>query len=347
MVKDINEERMIIEYANGEHEFVSLLDKVEKNSSSGFYIDLKLDTDLKVGSKVKKGDVVAYDNLSFSDKSGEGGDLAYNIGTIAKVAILNTDDGFEDSTIVSDALSKAMSSEIVLALPDKVLAKTDNIYNMVKKGQKVQDGDVLFFIQDTDDEDMSVLLRNLAGTEDDLSELGRTAVYSNVTGIVQDIRIYRTVDLDELSPSLKKLVNSYESGIKTRLKELKSYGIKNAETLIPMIGKQPATGRLKHAADSVLIEIYLKYKDDMSPGDKIVFYSANKGVIGSIFPIGKEPRSDYRPKERIDALGACSSINARMVTSIITNGTIYKGLIELSRQCKDILGLPYKENLLD
>ena len=43
----------------------------------------------------------------------ESDNIAYNIGTLAKFAILNTDEGFEDSAIVSDSLSEAMASDVV------------------------------------------------------------------------------------------------------------------------------------------------------------------------------------------------------------------------------------------
>jgi hypothetical protein len=36
------------------------------------------------------------------------------------------------------------------------------------------------------------------------------------------------------------------------------------------------------------------------------------------------------------------SLNARMVTSIILNGAMNKGLIELDRQCKELLGIEWK-----
>ena len=48
---------------------------------------------------------IAYDKDSYSDKVGVG-NLAYNIGTLTKVAIMHTDKGFEDSAIISQDLSE-------------------------------------------------------------------------------------------------------------------------------------------------------------------------------------------------------------------------------------------------
>lgn len=52
-----------------------------------------------------------------------------------------------------------------------------------------------------------------------------------------------------------------------------------------------------------------------------------------------EPFSENRPDEKIDALFAARSFNARMVTSVFTSGAINKCLIELDRAVKDIMGL--------
>ena len=157
---------------------------------------------------------------------------------------------------------------------------------MVKKGQVIEEGDPLMIIQDSfDDEDANVLLKNLAATEDEITDLGRKKIKSKITGIVQDIVIYRTVEIDELSPTLKKIVKDYEKGISDTRKKLKQYGIKDDSSLEADYKLEP-TGKLKNAADGVYMEIYLKYEDKMSVGDKLIYYSALKGVVKDIFPEG-------------------------------------------------------------
>ena len=84
----------------------------------------------------------------------------------------------------------------------------------------------------------------------------------------------------------------------------------------------------------------------MGVGDKMVYYTAVKGVIKDIMPKGKEPYTDFRDKEPIDTLLTISSLNARMVTSVINVGIVNKILIELDRQCKEKLGIEWK-NLED
>lgn len=347
-VIDVNGERMLIEYSDGTKDYVNLEENVEKNSSSGFYVTLKLDTDLKPGKTFKAGDIIAYDKSSFSNDIGATDNIAYDIGTIAKIAIMNTDEGYEDSAIISEDLCDDMTSSMVLMSPNHpiVLDKSTNVYNLVKKGQRVEEGDPLLIIQRPyDEDDANTLLKNLVDDPEEITDLGRIPIKSKITGIVQDVVIYRTVDISELSPSLKKIVNEYERNIKRKKKEMEENGIKNADFIVGSTDKLPAVGKLKNASDGIAIEIYIKYEDKMKTGDKLIYFSALKGVVKDIFPEGEEPTSEYRPNEKIHSLLSISSVNGRMVTSVLINGAIYKYLIELSRQCKDILGIKYNDDL--
>ena len=350
VVEIVPDEYMIIEYdkpVDGKsHEYIDLSESVQKNSSSGFYVTLKLDTELKEGKRFKAGDIVAYDKQSFSDEMGADNNIAYNIGTLAKFAILNTDEGFEDSAIISNSLSEAMASDVVLE-KEITIPKAANVYNLVKKGQEIHEGDTLMILQNAyDEEDVNMLLKNLAGSEDEITDLGRIPIKSKVTGVVQDIIIERTVEIDELSPTLKKVVNSYENDIKRKKKAMAQYGIEDENKTLPDTKAMPATGKLKNAYDSVVIRIYLMYHDKFKVGDKLIYGTAVKGVDKDVFPEGLEPYSEYRKDEKIHALLSIGSINARMVTSVLITTAINKGLIELSRKVKDMAGIPYDDNLI-
>lgn len=338
---DIGQEYMIIEYSDGEKEFVDLNTNIFKNSDGGFYGDIKLDTDLKIGSVVKPNDVVAYDRQSFTRHYGPNDNLAYEIGTLAKVAILNTDENFEDSAMIDNYLSEALASRVTVKI-DKTFDKDTNIFNLVKKGSHIEEGDTLCIIQNSfDDADANALMKQLTGDEDEISALGRINIKSKVTGTVEDIVIYRTVEIEELSPTLQKIVKEYEKPIKEQKKIMQKHGITDFSSLKPDY-KLESTGKLKNVKDGVLIEFYLSYGDKMSVGDKVVFYSANKGVVKNIFPEGDEPKSDFRPNEKINAFIGITSVNGRMVTSIQHVAAVNKLMIELDRKVKETMGVPWK-----
>ena len=352
VVKEATDDYIIIEYksksgavpAEKPYDFIDLREKIKKNSDGGYFEVLKLSPCVKKGQKIKAGQILAYDKLAYSNEFSTGDNLAYNVGPLAKLAILVTDEGFEDSAIIDDDLSEMMASDIVI-LKDLFLEKGSNVYSMVKKGQPVQEGDPLIIFQNAfDAEDANALIKNLSADQDEINEIGRVTLKSKVTGIVQDIKMYRTVELNELSPSLKKIFKEYESNIDKTKSVMNKYHINTAT--YDSSSKLDATGKLKKAEGKVLIEFYLKYHDKMGVGDKLVYYAALKGVVKGIFPKGQEPYTDRRPKEKIRTFLTASSISKRMVGSIIKAGAIQKVMVELDRAVKDIYGIKYPDNIV-
>ena len=162
-----------------------------------------------------------------------------------------------------------------------------------------------------------------------------------MSGKVADIKIYRTVEIEELSPSLKKIVEEYEAPILDIKKKLESEGLPSKD--LPATYKLAPEGKLKKAQEAILIEFYLEYNDTVAIGDKITYFSANKAIIKNILPDNKAPYTDFRPNEPLDAFLSQTSVDKRMVSSLIIQGSINKLLIELDRSCKDILGIKYDD----
>lgn len=346
-VIDIKDDYIIYEDSETKQRgYVNLQEKVMKNSDGGFFVTVKLSPKVKKGQVIKYNDVLAYDKTSYSPSVGankNSTNITYNTGTLAKIAIMPTDEAFEDSSIITETLSDSLTTEYCVK-KEKYLPKDTNVYNVLSPGTEVQEGDPLIVFQNAfDQEDANALLKAI--TDEDLeavSDLGRIQIRSKLTGILQDIRIYRTCELDELSPSLKKLVTAYENKIKKTKTDLKKYGISDTVELLEPDYKLNPEGKLKDTIDGVKIEFYLKCTDKMGIGDKLVYSAALKGVIKDVIKPGDEPYTDFRPDEHIEALLTTCGVDARMVASILISGTINKAMVELDRKCKDILGIKWK-----
>lgn len=332
---------MIIEYKDKTRDIVDLSSHIKKNSDGGYFISLKLDTDLKKGNTFKAGDILAYDRLSFSNKLGESGNLAANIGTLTKIAIINTDEAFEDAAAVTAKFARRMGTDVVQEIETR-LDKGANIIIYKDIGDDVLEGDTLFAYQaDFDDEVANTLLKNLSIDDEQLSELGRNPVKTSYTGKVADIVIYRTCEMNEMSPSLQKFVKKYENKVNQLRKVYKANNVDAA--FLPTADKVQPIGKTKGLDDGVLIIYYIQYNDKLSIGDKIVYYSANKGTIKYIIPDGQEPYTDFRPNEKIDSFMSLSSVSGRMTFSTVLFAAISKLMVELDRSVKDIAGIPYDE----
>lgn len=342
-VLEVYDNFMIIQYKSGRKDMVPLGTHIEKNSNGGYSVAFNNVTDYKVGKTFKENDILAYDESSFTRNIGENDNLAYNNGKLVKIAIINTDKGFEDSAAVTEQVCEDLTTRITM--PKLVtIHKSTNVYNMIQKGTPVEEGDSLIIIQSpSDEDDINLLMKNLTDDEEKISELGRIPIHSHYTGIIKDIKIYRTCDVDEeMSDSLRKIVNKYEGEINKQKKILASHGIKDYN--LPSTGKLPANGKLKNAEDSVVIEFDIEYEDRYGIGDKLVYYSGNKGVNKYIIPKGLEPTSTFRPDEKMGSFVSISSINGRMITSTILIASLNKLMIELDRSCKDMAGIPYDVN---
>ena len=351
IVEEITDDYMIIaNKANrNEKEFIDLREKVEKNSDGGFFITIKLDTakKYKKGDSIKSGDIIAYDKESYSNKVGVG-NLAYNIGTLTKIAIMHTDKGFEDSACISQDLSSKMASEIVLEVSVLLDAKDIDI-QCVDVGKLLHEGEVIMSYRAAlEDQDATDIINRMveknAGSDSKelMDEIGKIKVKSKVTGKLQDIKVYSTIPTSEMSKSLASFVNKYNGPIDKMKSKLGKLGIDG--TQYGTSGVLPAVGKLKHCEGKVLVEFFIKYYDKMSVGDKLVYFSALKGTVKEIFPEGKEPYSEYRPEEKVHSFLPVGSINARMVSSVLTLGSINKVLIELDRHVKDIMGVKWDPN---
>lgn len=337
-VIEITDEYMLVKYKSGKTDFIRLDEQTMKNSDGGFYVPLKLKTDLKKGSSFKKSEILAYDPKSFN-KSVGGSQLAFSIGTMVKAAIQTTEDGFEDSGKFSEWLSEAMASEIVIC-KEVNLTRGTNIIQMIQKGTPVKEGDpLLIFNTGFDEDDANILIKNLNNEDGDISTIGRNVIKSKVTGVVSDIKIYRTCDIEELSESLQKIVKKRESEI-AKIKKLA--GDKANDILLDANYKLPNTGKLKNV-DGVLIEFFMKYTDKMAVGDKLVALNANKNVAMDVYKNEDAPYTDFRPHEAIDQITSASSMDGRMVTSIMKTGALNKLMIEMGRKACDIYGVKWKD----
>lgn len=341
-IQEVTNDYIILAYDDGTKDYINLKETIEKNSDGGYYVPLKLDIaeNLKVGSKILENQVVAYDKYSFSNSVGESDNLAYNIGKLAKVAIINTDEGFEDSGVITERMAEKLATRINLKF-DIVIDKDTNIFEVAKIGQHVESGDSLLIWQAPfDEEDANSLLKTLAG--DDVSELGKRKLKSEVTGTVTDMKIFRTIELEDMSDSLRKLVEDYEKPLVELEKKLKENNLDTSQ--IPAHYLLPPTGKLKRAQEAVLIEFYVEYLDIVGIGDKVVYFSANKAVEKSVIPKGKEPYTAFRPNEQIDAFISETSIDKRIVCSSVIYGALQKLMVELDRSVKDIMGIPYDDS---
>ena len=346
---------MVVQYKDGSHQAIDIAPHAVKNGGGGFYLVNKLTSKYRKGQSFNKDDILAYDPKYYKDQGQFGNRLT--MGSLMKVACISNFSTFEDSAFITKHMSEQMGSDVTMQ-KTLILGANANVDYMVKVGDKVRIGDDLIRYETSYDD--SELNRLLSNVRDDMKEeivnLGRSKLTSSYTGYVSDIMIYCTVDNDELSPSLRKIVKSFQDSIKSKEKVLDKYDNNpNAVYRMGVLMNKPSGkmepdeyGKLKghEIGAGVLIEFYITFHDELSDGDKLAAFTANKNTIGYQVPRGYEPYSTFRPYEEISAPVAPSAILQRNTPSMVTTGCVYKILIELKRKQYEILtGENYDEVL--
>lgn len=347
IIKEINHDFVVLEYADGSHDAIDIKRKMMKNSANGFYMESKLACDKPVGYKFKKNEILAFDPRSFTGHDDDLG-ASMNIGILSKVAILSNYDEYEDSAPITKQLALRMTTEIAMET-DVVLNKSAFIQDMVKIGDAVKTGDNLIVFDDSaeDEETLKFLANIRKEMKEDIIQTNISRLSTKYSGEVADIKIMSTVPFEELSETLQTFVKPYYTYIDKRNKILDKY--KNKEDLSYYKCGQIITdttesiavkyGKVKgfdvNQEGSIIILFYIKFKNIGKKGDKITHYTALKGVVSDIIEVGFEPYSLDNPDEEISALIAPGAVLARKTPSIFLAMFSNKVMIRLTEQLRD------------
>lgn len=345
-VVDIQDGVYILEYKDGTHDSFDTKPVIRNNPSDGMYVEIQFKTNLVLNSKFKKNEVIATEPRAFTKDEDEL-TASMNIGVLAKVAIASIDDILEDSEPMTKKLSERLGYWAIVK-KSVSLPSTTKVGQLSKIGDHVNIGDVLIkYDKYGEDEEEMRLINEISKnmTSDQVNEFidsTSTTLKATDSGEIIGIRMYCTVDLDELSPSLRKVVQNYYSQIRKRDSLLDKY--KNPSDnkfykcgqLITESPEKSASsyGKVKneYVGNGVLIEFYIRHKDIIKKGDKTTNYCALKGVVSNVIPEGQEPWSEFRPDEEVSAFISPLSILARKTPSIYISLFGNKVLIELKRR---------------
>lgn len=353
-VIDVQDGIYILEYKDGTHDSFDSNPVIKKNSADGMYVELEFSTNLEVGDKFKKNEVIAAEKRAFT-KNTDDISASMNIGVLAKVAITSIDDILEDSEPMTKKLSEQLAYYAIVK-KTKALPANSTVDRMVKIGDHVNIGDPLIvFDNHNGDEEVAKFLEEYSkalndnNLKEELVESNSTSMKATDSGEIIDIKMYYTVDISELSPSLQKIVKAYNQKINKKNKFLDQYKNENDNEyykcgqLLTETSEKSVTyyGKVKgeDVGNGILIEFYIKHKDIIKKGDKATNFCALKGVVSHVIEEGQEPWSEFRPEEEVSAFISPLSILARKTPSVYTNLFGNKILIELKRKViKDYFG---------
>lgn len=337
---------MIVQYKDGTYRALNLDKKIVKNGGGGFELSNVLITDLKVGDTFKAHDTLAWHKEYFKKIPTQG--VRMCVGAMVKVAFYSSYNTYEDANFITEKVSHMCETEMCFRVKC-TLGKNSNVFRMVNVGDEVLVGDSLIdFDESFDDSEMNALLDSL-GDNEELKEVilqnSRNQKKSKYSGTIEEIKIFSGSEIEDLSPSLQKIVKAYYKRIDQKHKILNKYDKSDSLVKCGMLLTE-SSGRTEpnrygnirgeKVNDGVLIEFTVKHAEPLEVGSKVANFGPLKDVVSEVIPLGYEPRSEFRPEETVDTIIGPSSILNRMVISVTITALGNKCIIELKRSLEDI-----------
>lgn len=302
--------------------------------NDGICITQKIKCKFKVGDKVKRGDIICF-NEEFFQEDPYSEQINWKHGVNATVALMEHATTVEDSNMVTKRLSTALGMS-----PTEMRAISVNkdviIHEVVKEGSKVENTDVLMRFEDSEFEGMGTLNIKDDFALDLLSKLNQSAPKAKYSGTVVYIEALYSCSLNDMHPSLAKLVRQCAK-FKNERNKFTSGTVKEDK----FVQSQPLPANTKFKGvlldkNTVVFIFYIKQFMPFGAGDKCVFGNQMKSVSCKVTESTLETRSGIK----LDAIFSPTSLSKRIVNSPLIVGT---GNRILEKVEQDVLSIYFDE----
>lgn len=321
---------MEVTYNDGTKNVFRIDDQYEYAES--IVIQQNLVTNFKVGDKFKKQDVLTY-NKNFFTRDNFTGQADYTTGVMTNVVFIETDTTLEDSTEISEALSKKLAIDPVNPKVITLSAKS-KIYKALSIGDKVEvSTPLMVFEEDPVGDDNGLTVDE--STVELLGDLNRATPTAGYSGEIVHIDAYYGGSISNMNPSVAKLVNAAIAEVNAASK-LASGSMRANEfiksTQVPIGSKFKG---IEFDEDTVMFIYYIKERIPHSTGDKLVLCNQLKATTAAIFPKPVQTESGVP----IDMFFSQRGVNARKCLSPFLTGIISR-IIEKTEKniIKDYFG---------
>jgi hypothetical protein len=275
-------------------------------------------TDLKLGQKVKAGDVVSYNTLYFQPSTLNPKQVSMKTGVMVRTAILECADTLEDSSVISERVAKLMTTSVT-EIRDIVLTFDQTVRNFVKTGQTVDSEDILCTIEDAVTANTELFDED---TIDTLRLLGAQTPKAKHNGVIERIEVFYNGDKEDMSPSLRAIA---DLGDKERAKLSKNL---NRKVLTGSVDGALRVAGNPLNMDSMAIRVYITTRVSAGVGDKGVFVNQMKTIFGRVM----SGRNQTESGEDLDAIFSYTSFSNRICLSPELIGTTTTLLKVLSKK---------------
>ncbi len=320
VVTSLNEKGIIVKYKNGSEKGVYLGRTYGRAEGSVYPHDIV--TTLKVGSKFKKGDPIAYNSGFFERDFYDDNKIIFKNGMSVKVAFIDNNQTNEDSSVISEKISNKMTAKTT-KVKSYILEFKQNIRKLVKVGSLVHPTETLFIIEDETTGNTDIFDED---TIDSLKRISSRAPSSKYKGVVDRIEVFYNGAKEDMSPTLKALVAYSDKEMRDREKAVGKEPIDGAVTSDYRVDGKPLL------LDTAEIKIYISIDTKAGIGDKGVFANQMKSVVGEVITTDMKTENG----DDVDAIFSYRSMAARVILSPLIIGTTTSLLKHIAKKAISI-----------
>lgn len=272
---------------------------------------------VKAGDKVEKGDVLVYNNAFFEPSPFGKRQVSYRHGVPVRVALFESVNTLEDSSVITPRVSEAMKAHET-DIRDIVIDFKTTVHQLVQEGEEVEPDDILCTMEDPSSEAANLFSEE---TVESLQLLVDKSPKAKLHGVVDRVEILYNGDLEDMSPTLRKLVEESDRRLRARMRELGEpiEGGRVDESL--RIKNQPLQ------VDTLVIRVYISHGRAAYAGDKGVLGNQMKSVFGQVHHGELETESGVQ----LDMYFSDKSIEDRIVRSARKAGMMNGLLIHIGK----------------
>lgn len=303
-VVSLNNRGIIVEYTNGKKIGLEL-GRIYGRAEGSYYPHM-LVTNFKVSDTFSKDDILVYNSNFYEQDIYDPKAIILKTVKYCKVAVLEANNTFEDSSAISKSFSKEMIAKTT-KVKSIVIKFNQNVHNVVQIGSKVHANDKLLIIEDEISSSYNFDKKALEILQD-LAQQSPTAEYN---GIVENIEVFYHGELDDMTSSLRELVLFSDKRLAYARKS------SNKPIINGRVDDEYRVDGVALSLDTLEIKIYMTVDNPMGVGDKGIVANQMKSVVAEVM--------DYDVKtengDNIDVIFGFRSIYARIVLSPILTGT--------------------------
>ena len=296
-----------------------------------FEVTNRVALDVKMGQSFKKGDIITH-NTDYFHKDHDTGQVDFSIGSLANVALIESDATTEDSCEISERLSKKLTmyptNERVVVLSAKSL-----VHYCAKVGDHVIPTDNLMIFEE------SPMTQSMFTADDDtlsmIADLNKATPHANHQGEIVKIDAYYGCEIKDMSPTLQPIVKAAVDE-KIRRSKLASETDKADEyPTSSIIAKDSKYKGTMFTEDTVMLIFHIKEAIPHGTGDKLVLCNQLKCTCCGVFPKKLYTESGVE----VDMLFSARAMNKRIVLSAPLTGIASRILERVEDDiCKEWFG---------